>query len=277
MTIMAKVLDRVHRRYNRAYGKGKCAMQSNPLAGYSKTIVTTFYDFEGSYGMAGATNKCLTAVERIVDIERRHRIRSTYNIVALFARQIPDVVKGILGDGHEIASHSYDHTVLADLSSADQLKNIRSANTIFNELGIQVAGHRSPLSRWDRRLMRNLRSEGYTWTAENGAEPHPYVVHRNAGSKLWRFPVIADDWAYQSMNIPPSLMLREWQRTVNEARKSKRYAAIGFHPWIECDVDRLEALEEYMAWLSSLQDVQVMPFGAVLDYIHSSDSTITGC
>jgi peptidoglycan/xylan/chitin deacetylase (PgdA/CDA1 family) len=272
MTTMAKMRDRVHRRFARAYGACMCAAQRNPLSGYPKTIVTTFYDFEGSYGMADATHRCLTALARIVEIERRYQVRSTYNTVALLARENPDIIKGLHADGHEIASHSYDHTVLASLSPADQLKNIRGAKAIFNELGIRVAGHRSPLSRWNRALMKNLCAEGYAWTAENGGEAHPYVVHRSDRTTLWRFPVITDDWAYESANLPASQMLAHWQAIVNEARRSKRYTAIGFHPWIECNNDRLEVLESYLAWLTSLPDVQVLPFGAVLALINSAQN-----
>ena len=228
------------------------------------TIVTTFHDFEGNYGMPDATPKCLAALVRIAEIEKRHRIRSTYNTVALLAREQPQIVRALVADGHEIASHSYDHSVLADLSPADQLTNIRDSADIFGELGIRITGHRSPLSRWNRALMQNLCAEGFTWTAENGGEPHPYIVSRRGRAKLWRFPVRADDWAYESANMAPPQMLAYWQAIVNEARRSKRYTAIGFHPWIEYNEGRLETLECFMAWLDSLPDVEVLPFGAVL-------------
>ncbi len=222
--------------------------------------------------MPGATPKCLSALARIVEIERRHNVRSTYNTVALLAGENPGIVKMLLADGHEIASHSYDHTVLAELSPADQLQNIRGTKGIFDELGIRVSGHRSPLSRWNRALMRTLCAEGYAWTAENGGEPHPYVVRRAKQATLWRFPVIADDWEYESANLSPAKMLANWQAIVNEARRTRRYTAIGFHPWIECDEGRLESLERYMAWLTSLPDVEVLPFGAVLALIQSAQS-----
>lgn len=248
-------------------------MQSNPLAAYPRTIVTTYHDFEGGYGMPGMTERSLKAMERIVEIERRHGVRSTYNTVALYAREIPELMRALVADGHEIASHSYDHSVLAGRPSCDQLNNIRAAGAVFAELGIAVRGHRSPLSRWDRRLMRHLCSEGYAWTAENGGEPHPYVVHRGRRGALWRFPVAADDWGYQADRLTPARMLAGWQATVNAARATGRYTAIGFHPWVECDDGRLDALEAYLAWLKSLDDVEVLPFGAVLDLVRSRVSS----
>jgi peptidoglycan/xylan/chitin deacetylase (PgdA/CDA1 family) len=261
VNILDHLRERAHRRFNRAYGACICASQADPLLGCPKTVVTTFFDFEGSYGMAGATDRCLAAMKRIVEIQRRHGIRSTYNVVALHALAVPEVLAQLRADGHEIASHSYDHSVLARVPSSEQLHNIRASEAVFKELGIPIRGHRSPQSRWDVSLMRNLCSEGHGWTAENGREPHPYVVHRNARGRLWRFPVIADDWAYESMNLPPQQMLEYWQAVVNDARRSKRYTAIGFHPWIQCSEHRLETLDRFMAWLRSLPDVEPMPFG----------------
>jgi peptidoglycan-N-acetylglucosamine deacetylase len=263
MNIAAKLDDRMHRRFNRAYGAWLCARQTNLMARHPRTIVTTFHDLEGSYGMPGATDRCLAALQQIVDIERRHGIRSTYNVVALYAKEISGIVESLRADGHEIASHSYDHSVLSGKPASEQLGNIRAAGDVFKKLRIPITGHRSPQSRWDRSLMRNLCGQGLAWTAENGGESYPYVVHRNANAKLWRFPVIADDWAYESVNLRPDEMLARWQGIVNDARRTRRYTAIGFHPWIECNPGRLEILEKYMAWLRSLPDVQVLPFGEV--------------
>src|SRR5712671_3138245 len=123
MIAMRQLQDRVRRRFSRAYGASICATQRNPLSWYPKTIVTTFHDFEGNYGMADATDRCLNALMRIVEIEKRQQIRSTYNTVALLARGNPDIIKKLCADGHEIGSHSYDHTVLAGVSGGDQLKN----------------------------------------------------------------------------------------------------------------------------------------------------------
>src|SRR4051794_32993650 len=91
VTMLERIRDRSHRRFNRAYGAWLCASQANPLSSHPKTIVTTFYDFEGNYGMTGATDRCLGAMPRILEIERRHGIRSTYNIVALYAREVQGV------------------------------------------------------------------------------------------------------------------------------------------------------------------------------------------
>jgi hypothetical protein len=64
-------------------------------------------------------------------------------------------------------------------------------------------------------------------------------------------------------------MLNRWKSKVNAGREKKQYTAIGFHPWVEYPEDRMEVFEQFMAWLSSLDDVVVMPFGSVFDLLQS--------
>jgi len=84
--------NRVRRRLRKMYGNYVCARQPNPLVNQTNTIVTTYYDFEGSYAMPGKTEQSLKAMEKIFVVEKRYNIKSTYNTVALYAQEIPDLI-----------------------------------------------------------------------------------------------------------------------------------------------------------------------------------------
>jgi peptidoglycan/xylan/chitin deacetylase (PgdA/CDA1 family) len=269
--VLVSSLKRVRRKVQRLRYERVCARQPNPLAQHPGTIVTLFYDVEGDFARAGKTAVEIETLGRILEIEQRCGIRSTYNVVARFAREARAAVAEIARAGQEIASHSYDHSILTTLSRTAIADNARRAKQTFAELGIEISGHRSPQSDWDDRVLDALVASGYRWSAENGAEPYPYRIRRTDEGGLWRFVVAGDDWAYQASRCSPGAMLAQWQRIVRDAVAARRkHVAIGFHAWVEAEPGRLQALEDFFRWLVALDGVRVMPFGDVARAIDQS-------
>ena len=230
-------------------------------------IVTTFYDVEGSYAKPGMTPVSIETVGRILEIERRYSIRSTYNIVARYALDAPAVVAQIARAGNEIASHSYDHSILTTFDGDGIADDLARTKRTFAALGIDIRGHRSPQSDWDTRVLDALERNGYTWSAENGSEPYPYRIRRAGVHAVWRFPVADDDWCYEAEGLSPAAVVERWRQRVRESRGRRKHIAIGFHPWVEAAPGRLSALEEFLHWLVEQNDIDVMPFGDVLRLI----------
>lgn len=266
---ITRITKGIKRRLKNNKANKLCRLQKNPLATINKTVVTTFYDFEADYAGTGKQQPCFATVARILEIEKKHGIHSTYNTVAKLAHDIPDIVKEIHHRGHEIASHSYDHTVLLPLSRQQKKHNVESAKQMFNALGYSNIGHRSPQSAWDFTLVKQLSENNYCWNAENGSEPYPYIIHQTETNKLWRMPVRDDDWYYVRDKMQPKQVLQKWISLVQQARETQSYTAIGFHPWLQASEDKLVVLEEFFAWLAGQDDIAVMPFGEVVNAMES--------
>lgn len=262
---------RVRRRLQDLWYQRQCRAQGDPLVERDGLIVTICYDVEGDYARRGATPSEIESVGRLLDIERRYAIRSTYNIVARFALDAPRLVAAIRAAGNEIASHSYDHSVLTRLSTAEIVENLQKTQRAFDSLGVETCGHRCPQSDWDRRVLDTLVTCGYRWSAENGSESHPYRIRLHGRNTLWRFPVAGDDWRYESEGISPGIMLEQLRKQVLEAFGRRKHLAIGFHPWVEAAPGRLTALEEFFHWLVEQKGVVVMPFGDVLRMLDESE------
>lgn len=262
--VLASGLKRVGRRLQRRRCERLCAREADPFVLRRGLIVTTFYDVEGDYARAGQTANEVEAIGRILEIERRHGIRSTYNVVARFARDVPEVVAAVRRAGHEIASHSYDHSILSRLAPAALVDNVRRTRQTFRELGIEISGHRSPQSDWNDGLLGALLDHGFVWSAENGNEPHPYRIRCARGRELWRFPVADDDWSYEADGLSPGAMLQRWRNRILAAFGARKHVALGFHAWVESPRSRLAALDEFFGWLVEQDGVEVMPFGDAL-------------
>lgn len=263
---------RVRRRLRGMRGERLCARQPDALARHEGLIVTTFYDVEGDYARRGATTSEIESVGRILEIEKRHGIRSTYNVVARFALDAPNLIAAIGSAGHEIASHSFDHSILTTLDTNAMAENVRLTRRTFAELGVEVRGHRSPQSDWDSRVLDALLADGYAWNAENGPERYPYRIRQADGRSLWRFPVSGDDWQYESAGLSPGTMLERWRRQVKDAIGRRKHLALGFHPWVQAGRGRLTVLEEFFHWLAEQDSVDVVPFRDVLRILTSHAS-----
>lgn len=248
----------------------RCAREPDPLSHYPDMIVTTFYDVEGDYARPGQTPIEIESIRRILEIEKRYAIRSTYNVVARFALDAPALMAEIQRAGNEIASHSYDHSILTRLGATGIAENLSRTRQTFEDLGIHIQGHRSPQSDWDSRVLNALGAHGYSWSAENGSEPYPYRIRKFAEKALWRFPVADDDWSYEADGLSPAAMVERWRRRVRESRGYRKHLALGFHAWVEAGPGRLGALEEFFHWLVEQDGVRVMPFGDVLRLMNSS-------
>lgn len=244
------------------------ATQSNGLrVETGRLVVTTFYDVEGDYAIAGKHAACFSALHRIAEVEAEVGIRSTYNVVAQLAAEAPDLFRDMQRAGHEIASHSLDHRVLTRLSATDRRDSIYRARDTFDRLGLDVIGHRSPQSSWSFSVVSMLKSAGYQWNAENDPSATPYVISagaRGTDGALWRMPVAMDDWWYEGAGLKAEEVLARWQSGIAAAQLRGGYLAIGFHPWVEDPGERFAAFREFMRWLAKRPGVQVMPFRQVM-------------
>lgn len=233
-----------------------------------KLVVTTFYDVEGDYAIADMHQPCFRGLEKIAALEQGLSIRSTYNVVAKFAAEAPELFRNLEKSGHEIASHSYDHRVLTSLSASECRENIFNTRKMFDSLGLSVRGHRSPQSMWNLNVLSALYDADFVWNAENGKDDIPFelpvsLLHRK--KTLCRLPISIDDWSYEGGAATPEQMLEIFKRSVTNKLDKGGYMAIGFHPWVEDPEDRFEVFSEFMRWLSSNPDIKMMPFGDVMD------------
>lgn len=269
---MRLIKKKILRKYLILRGKLASSFQKNPLQDFDKHIVTLYHDFEGSYAIPGMTERGLSAASKILEIQEKYHIKTTFCTVAKLAEENPALMKKITSLGHEVASHSYEHKVLTRLGKLEQKQDIQQAKTAFQSLGVESVGLRSPQSSWDYGIMKELLLSGASWSAENGDESQPFVVARQGNKKLWRFPIREDDWQYEESSQTPQQMLKRWKDVVNTGIARNDYTAIGFHPWVESPAERLAVFEEFLAWLSDLDDVVVLPFGEVKQLIENSQS-----
>ena len=83
--------------------------------------------------------------QRLLELLAEHQVLGTFYILGWTAERYPALVRQIADAGHELASHSYWHRLVYDLSE-DEFRSdlLRSRDAIEAATGIRVAGYRAP-------------------------------------------------------------------------------------------------------------------------------------
>jgi len=84
-------------------------------------------------------------VDRILALLDKHGTRATFFTLGWVAERYPQLVRRIVAQGHELASHGYGHERASDLSRADFLHDIQHAKQLLEDIGgVVVQGYRAP-------------------------------------------------------------------------------------------------------------------------------------
>ena len=84
-------------------------------------------------------------VDRILAMLDAHGTKATFFTLGWIAERYPQLVRRLVAEGHELASHGYGHERASDLSVAAFRNDIESAKKILEDLGgVEVRGYRAP-------------------------------------------------------------------------------------------------------------------------------------
>ena len=84
-------------------------------------------------------------VQRILELLGQHQIQATFFTLGWIAERYPNLVRAIVAQGHELASHGYGHERASDLSEQAFSQDIVRAKKLLEDLGgAPVLGYRAP-------------------------------------------------------------------------------------------------------------------------------------
>tara|TARA_B100000965_G_C19587640_1_gene756521 strand:+ start:77 stop:994 length:918 start_codon:yes stop_codon:yes gene_type:complete len=101
----------------------------------------------------------------LLDIYRKYNIKSTFFFTGYIAKLIPNIVRMILDDGHEVASHGMSHLRERGfdvMSLKDQIHDLRESKKILQDIsGEKVISFRAPALRVNSNTAIALQETGY--------------------------------------------------------------------------------------------------------------------
>lgn len=189
-------------------------------------------------------------VEKILGILASRGVQATFFVLGWVAQRHRELVKTIVDQGHELASHGFGHEMITAQHPAQFRDDVRKSKQLLEDIGgVPVYGYRAPSftivsrTRW---ALPILVEEGYRYDSSifpirhdrygmPGALPHCHRLETESGP-LWEVP--PSTLKVGSVLIPiagggyfrlfPYPMLRQLlDRAVAEGHPLVMY----FHPW----------------------------------------------
>ncbi len=84
-------------------------------------------------------------VQRILDLLEQRGIKATFFTLGWVAERYPALIRQIVSQGHELASHGYGHERASDLTQEAFFDDVSRAKCILEDLaGVEIKGYRAP-------------------------------------------------------------------------------------------------------------------------------------
>ena len=90
-------------------------------------------------------SRVVASTSRILDMFDAAGVKATFFTLGCVAKDYPDLVRRIVADGHELASHGYWHHKVHELTRDEFLEDVRSTRLLLEDIGgVPVRGYRAP-------------------------------------------------------------------------------------------------------------------------------------
>lgn len=195
--------------------------------------------------------------QKILDILTERHVRATFFMLGWIAERFPEMVKRIVGGGHELATHGYAHHMVYKQTPAEFEADLAKSIEVLERLsGIKILGYRAPTysiiedSYWafDILIKHNLLYDSSIFPITHdrygvpNSERFPYRIERDTGASImefplstlrlwkWNFPIAGGGY----LRLFPYWLLKYSLRALNRQQKP---AILYLHPW-ELDPDQ---------------------------------------
>lgn len=190
-----------------------------------------------------------TNVNRILELFSRYDVKATFFTLGWVADRYPGIVERIVSQGHEIASHGWNHLRVSTLTRNEFAADVRRTKGLLEDLsGTAVKGYRAPsysINKQNKWAHDVLAEAGYEYSSSIAPIKHdhygipdaPRFIHARGISGLSEIPV--GTIVFRGENIPCGgggwFRLYPYRFTkycVNKINSADRQPCVFyFHPW----------------------------------------------
>jgi polysaccharide deacetylase family protein (PEP-CTERM system associated) len=188
-------------------------------------------------------------VHRILDLFAAAGVRGTFFTLAWIAERYPKLVRAIVADGHELASHGTRHRRVDHQTPEEFFADVAHAKRVLEDIaGVAVKGYRAPsfsLTRASLWAHDVLARADYRYSSSvypiahdtYGIPEAPRFAFRPLGGDFLEIPVTSVQWAGRNwpcggggyFRLLPYGLSRLALATVD--RRDRQPLVFYFHPW----------------------------------------------
>lgn len=207
-------------------------------------------------------------MERLLDSLAGTKQRATLFFTGRYAEDFPHIVRRAAREGHEIASHSYAHTVFPRLKNLVEFREdlTRSVAILENLAGCKIRGYRAPkwsIPEGSRQVTLSILAElGFAYDSskfprwfDSARASYPHRVDLLNGSSLWEVPATTYPLCGLRLPVAGGLYFRLLPAWVTEVafascRQQGQPGMIYLHPYdIDADCPQPPVGGRLFRWL----------------------------
>lgn len=84
-------------------------------------------------------------IDRILELLSLNQVKATFFTLGWIAQRYPSVIKKIINEGHELASHGFYHVKATELTGQEFYQDVLSSKNFLEDLGgVRIRGYRAP-------------------------------------------------------------------------------------------------------------------------------------
>lgn len=191
---------------------------------------------------------------RLIDLFNENNVKATFFTLGWVAKHCPDVIKRIVAEGHELASHGSNHRRNTTMSRHEVMSDIAQSKDILEQLsGSEVIGYRAPsfsINKENEYVFELLVELGFKYSSSTypiehdlyGVPDWPRFVHkRKEGITEIPIPTLSNGDKNKGIGgggffrlLPYWLSKRRIDAYLKETNQPYNFY---FHPW-EIDADQ---------------------------------------
>jgi polysaccharide deacetylase family protein (PEP-CTERM system associated) len=191
---------------------------------------------------------------RLLALLREYQVRATFFILTWNAERFPELVRQIDRDGHEIASHGYEHRLIYEQTPQEFRADVtRSLDILKSLTGKQILGYRAPsfsITQKSLWALDTLVDLGFAYDSSifpvrdtlygiRDSQRFPYVIRGNGARQLVEFPMSTVRLGQRNLPLGGGAYLRllpyryfHWGMT--RLQREGKPAVVYLHP---CEID----------------------------------------
>ncbi|MFY7846564.1 polysaccharide deacetylase family protein [Chryseobacterium gambrini] len=227
------------------------------------------FEYKGEISFEQQISISQKGVERILDILKKHHAKATFFSTVIFAENSKELIRRLLNEGHELASHTWFHSDFEE-------KHLKESKERLEELfSTQVTGLRMP------RMMpvskNAVENAGYSY---NSSINPTYLPGRYNNLKISRTYFNEGNVVQIPASVSPNFRiplfwlsfhnfpLFFYKKLASDVLKKDKYLNIYFHPWEFAEIkdeafklpgftvknsgiEMVKRFDEFLTWLKS--------------------------
>ena len=191
----------------------------------------------------------------------------TFPTIAAVAQMKPELVRRIEEEGHEVASHGYNHVRYPTISAEAREQDLLLSLQVFKNIGVQITGFRAPYDNYTDDMPNLLEKVGLVWDGGFGYRPehrekthffHAEVDGQKSSVTYIPLNIWSDDRMIDSRGMGPEIVSKVLTREVTKAASTGGVIMFDLHPirmgqrkYVGCLREIVEHANSLGAWCTT--------------------------